>query len=465
MHYKFSPSGSKKWLNCGGSLALIESLKKKGLIPQESTNDASELGTGVHEVGEICLNRYIEYLNSYKSKVVVEPKNYYNAVVNKHVMTSDCIDAVTIYYEYCKHAIDVNGPGYSWVETKNVHPKCKDLGGTSDFVSLCFIDGVLEIVDYKNGTGVVVWAEDNTQGMIYAILTYYSLSDIHRSKIKEVRITICQPRHHLYKDNDGLDSWKISIEELLAWEKDVLFPQIRKIEAGTTELNPSEGACQWCEAWNHCDARERIVDRFKSILEGEEELGDLDLDGDELDDLFTISDSTMVDADTETYIDSQIEGYDRKSWVLDNEKLILNYIKKSKEYAEKELLDGREFPNMKVVQGLKNTSYLIDNVDYVKRCIIDTFGGVYGKREDLTKPEEPISYSDLKVHLKNKGINKEDIDNFIDVITHRPDGDFKLVELSDKRESVRRLKNMVDSIDITELQDTDPDIDFSHWED
>jgi len=85
-HKRFSPSGSKRWLACPGSIPLVESLD----LP-DSTNDASELGTGVHEIGELCL-RDQDLL----------PADFLKTKMNGHVIEQDCIDAIIIYIDYCK---------------------------------------------------------------------------------------------------------------------------------------------------------------------------------------------------------------------------------------------------------------------------------------------------------------------------------------------------------------------------
>ena len=54
-HHRIAASASKRWLNCPGSIELIEQLKKEKKIPQQTTNDAAERGTAVHYIIEQVL--------------------------------------------------------------------------------------------------------------------------------------------------------------------------------------------------------------------------------------------------------------------------------------------------------------------------------------------------------------------------------------------------------------------------
>ena len=481
MHYKFSPSSSKKWIYCEGSLALEASLN----LP-DSTNPSSELGTGVHEVGERSLINYLEFLRNYREPLeefeLKEPNWYLGVKMNGHVMTQECIDAVTIYYEYCRDLIEQNGAVNCWVEKTFVHPDCDELGGTSDFSSLDLITGIFEVVDYKNGTGEAVWAEKNSQAMIYGLLQYWNLPPKIRENIKKFRLTIIQPRHYLYKDNGGIDSWNISLEDLLHWEREILFPAIDRIRADLGPLKASDEACKWCKAWNNCDQRKSNIDHLKSMMEGKEVIV-TPKDLTEIDELFNAH-SDVVEGNTDRYytveekdyskklllmIDSRrkeilefentgvnpdkVDEYCRNEWVVNNEKSILDFIKKSKGYGMEVLLKGNGFAGRKVIQGLKNTSYVTDmDVEDLLRDVHKNFGITY---LEIVKSPEVITVTELKALLKSKKIPKGEIDEYIEGITERLDGDLKMVTLDKKGDSVTNISQMANKIDYTKNVDVE----------
>jgi len=389
-HKRFSPSGSGRWLECTGSIKLIESLD----LPN-STNDASELGTAVHKIGEFCLRDDNEQ----------EAKKYLGEVINDQKITQDCIDAVEIYIEYCRDLMFLVGDSNCLIEGQFTHPDIEDLGGTADFACFDLDNYVIEIVDYKNGTGHAYWAESNTQLMIYALLYYYNLKKFYKkSTVKKIRLTICQPRHRLHQDDDGLDSWDITLDDLLTWEKETLLPSIKQVDAKNAVYMPSDDACRWCDAKNVCPAVNSIVDDFKELM---------------LEDKL---------------VDEEPEQENRIKWVLDNEKLLTQFIKNAKALTMEKCLSGEDYAERKVVQGLCNRSYSIDG-DKVLNMAIAGFD-VTMARHDLMVPTTVLPPAQLEKKLKGFGVSKGDIAAFMKPKTERLEGAKQLVKLSAKGDAV-----------------------------
>src|SRR5690606_26520153 len=125
--------------------------------------------------------------------------------------------------------------------------------GTSD----CIIIGSkqLHIIDYKNGQGVPVPAENNPQMMLYALgaLLHYSLL----YEIKTVHVAIVQP-----KVWDEPSEWSIPVAELLAWGESII-PIAKQAFNGEGEYVIGEH-CGFCRARNTCRAR---VEQLMSIEE------------------------------------------------------------------------------------------------------------------------------------------------------------------------------------------------------
>ena len=98
--------------------------------------------------------------------------------------------------------------------------------GTADAIVLN--GDTLNVVDLKYGMGVQVYAEDNPQGMLYALGAYAEVN--HITEIKNVVITIVQPRL------DHISEWSISVEDLLRWAEWVT----QRAEATQAEDAPRE---------------------------------------------------------------------------------------------------------------------------------------------------------------------------------------------------------------------------------
>lgn len=406
-HHKYSPSASKRWIPCPGSLELIPTLNL-----EDSTNPASELGTGVHEVGEICLKDYVEFTGIWEEPInpnhfdsMHKPSSFLGRKMNGHTMTQDCIDAVTIYVDYCIDLIDECGVENCFIEESFVHPDEKDLGGTSDFSCINWDEKLLEVVDYKNGVGEVVWPEDNSQGMIYALFVLYKYC--MDKPIDTIRITIIQPRHSQYESHEGVCSWDISADDLATWQREVLFPAIENTKSKAPLFKRGDEQCRWCPAWNDCPDKIGMIDKFKEML-GDSEHENL----------------------TE----------ERHTWVLDNESLLNKFIKNVKKLSIEKLLAGEDYAERKVIQGLKNRSYSGES-DYATSNII----GKEFQKADYTKFwEKPslISPASMEKLLKAAGYKKPSIDAFMKTVTERLDGEKNLVLLTHKGEAITNTDKM-----------------------
>src|SRR5699024_5575138 len=129
--------------------------------------------------------------------------------------------------------------------------------GTSD--TIVIKDNVLTVVDLKCGRGVQVSAENNTQGILYALGAYNDLGMIY--DIKEVRIAIVQPRL------DHIDEWVISVEDLLLWGERIKL-RAHKALADDAPRIQSEDACRFCIAKpTSTTYKEKTVKILKSDIE------------------------------------------------------------------------------------------------------------------------------------------------------------------------------------------------------
>ena len=103
----------------------------------------------------------------------------------------------------------------------------------------------MHVIDLKYGKGVPIDADNNSQGMLYALGVLSEYSFIY--DIDTVVIHIYQPRIKNYS------SWSITTTGLLKWAE---WAKQRAEEAITDNAprTPSEKACQWCKAKATCKA-------------------------------------------------------------------------------------------------------------------------------------------------------------------------------------------------------------------
>ena len=118
--------------------------------------------------------------------------------------------------------------------------------GTCD---CCIISGdTLTIVDYKHGKGVPVAAKGNPQMRLYALGALNRYAPIFGSTIKNVRMSIMQPRLDPEPSTDT-----ITVEELLAWGESIK-PIANKAFSGFGEFVPGDH-CRFCRGKAQCRAR------------------------------------------------------------------------------------------------------------------------------------------------------------------------------------------------------------------
>jgi hypothetical protein len=199
-HARLSPSGSKKWLSCPGSITLEAAFPN---VSSEYTDD----GTAMHTIAAICLTEHHQASRHVGNKVPVHAPGQLTRVVT---FTSAMADMVQGYVDTIRflgignimlieHRVDfsefIGVPGQF---------------GTADAIILQPIDGQpdlfeLIVIDLKTGW-IKVDPEHNTQAMLYALGAIREFEMSH--KITQVRIGIYQPQH------GGLREWTLQVGEL-----------------------------------------------------------------------------------------------------------------------------------------------------------------------------------------------------------------------------------------------------------
>ncbi|WHX50528.1 DUF2800 domain-containing protein [Paenibacillus woosongensis] len=232
-HALLSASGAHRWLVCTPSARLEDTLP-------DTESEAAKRGTLAHEIAELKLQKLFSGLTTRK----------YNAVLKKfkaHELyepnMDDHTDAYLDYIQSIVHSFP--SPPFVAIERKVTYDHIAPEGfGTSD----CIIIGAgkLYVIDYKNGQGVPVPAEDNPQMKLYALGAFKAFSLLF--PIEEVHVAIVQP-----KVWDQPSEWSLSAAELLAWGESIK-PIAQQAFAGEGDYVVGEH-CGFCRARNTCRAR------------------------------------------------------------------------------------------------------------------------------------------------------------------------------------------------------------------
>ncbi len=308
-HSKISPSGSSRWLNCPGSVSLIQKLNIK-----DTGSIWAEEGSLAHAIAEKNLilppkerKLYNDAIKGQSGEQAFGMPKWGSFVIN-----DEMIDYVTTYVDYVVSKSE--GHWYLAVEDKLPLFYEPQSNGTSDAVSI--VGDTLNIFDLKYGKGVKVVLIGEYQLPIYAIsaIDKYNWA----ADINTVTMHIVQPRMN------NIVSETMTVEDLeeVRMRINLGAELTEEIDA---PLVPGEKQCMWCPAKNKCTA----------LAEHNLEIAGLDFEN--------LSDPILPEPDELT--DEQIRD------ILDVAPLIENWLKSLRYYVYAKLTHYENFPGYKLVQG------------------------------------------------------------------------------------------------------------------
>lgn len=228
VHSVLGASAADRWMNCTPSAQLTAGME------DETTTFAVE-GTAAHALCEWKVRKALKMragrrpTSDYWTDELEEFTDDYRDFIMDLVgqAKQHCKDPVTLIEQHLDFSCYV-----------------PDGFGTGDF--LLVADKELNVVDFKYGRGVAVYADHNPQMMLYALGALNLFDCLY--DIEQVTMTIFQPRL------SSISSWTITAAELYQWAEDVLKPKAELAAKGEGEF-VSGSWCRFCKARNTCRAR------------------------------------------------------------------------------------------------------------------------------------------------------------------------------------------------------------------
>lgn len=328
-HSLLGASSMSRWSVCAGSY-ILENI---GLAEEGDTSFA-DIGSDAHDIAAECLR---------------DGKELWEFYADARTENVD-LAALSIYVDYINQLRRSASKYSEWIEKKIFISE--DLRGTVDYAISFTNEKMLEIVDYKNGTGVFVDVVDNAQCKYYAWLLIsqrpkgsveYTLANYPDYKI---RLTVVQPN---YFGAAPVRSWDIPLKDLMDWANNVLLPSVYTLKGRTeyTIEDFSNGShCQFCKVMLDCPLIKARYEQFKNLSTGR-----------------TVED--MNSAELDMLYDS-----------VDN---VQTFIKKMKFAVEGRLLTGETFKNAKLVEKRATSRNWREGAD---KALVSAFGtGVFTKPE------------------------------------------------------------------------------------
>lgn len=228
VHSVLGASAADRWMNCTPSAQLTAGME------DETTTFAAE-GTAAHALCEWKVRKALKMragrrpTSDYWTDEMEEFTDDYRDFIMELVgqAKQHCKDPVTLIEQHLDFSCYV-----------------PDGFGTGDF--LLVADKELNVVDFKYGRGVAVYADYNPQMMLYALGALNLFDCLY--DIEQVTMTIFQPRL------SSISTWTITAAELYQWAEDVLKPKAELAAKGEGEF-VSGSWCRFCKARNTCRAR------------------------------------------------------------------------------------------------------------------------------------------------------------------------------------------------------------------
>lgn len=343
-HALLSPSSSSRWLNCTPSARLAENAENESSVYAEE-------GTLFHEICEYCLAQWNagvwepdpfgEELPELKDDHLMHPlfkqemfkhaRNYCDFVMNENYNLEKSDGA-------CKLLLE---------EKVDISEYAPDCFGSVD----CQLVGrdTLEVIDLKYGEGVKVYAERNTQMMLYALGALKG-----KPSIKSIRLVIAQVRLNHF------DVWEISANDLLQWADKVLKPTAKKAFAGKGEQKMGD----WC---GFCPVKAQCRKQYEAVVN--------DFDRYEFPELLT-----------EDEICDLIEKIDKyKGWLESVNKFVYDEALRGHKWKGYKLVAGRSSrvitDEEAIRQDLLTKKYLEDEIFNIKLKGIGDLEKLVGKKQ------------------------------------------------------------------------------------
>lgn len=356
-HALLSPSSSERWINCPPSA-------KENAVGDTGSSYAQE-GTDAHALCEYKVKKAL----GFKVRDPTDDLEYFDEEM------AECTDAYCEFVmEQVQAAKETCADPLVLVEQRLDFTRwVAESFGTADCIVVA--DGVMTVIDFKYGLGVLVEAENNSQMRMYALGALNLFEPLY--DINTVRMIIFQPRR------DNVSTAEVTTEELLQWADEVLIPAATLAATGEGEYSAGKH-CQFC----------RIKATCRKRAEYNLQLAQYD---------FAVPD-TLAD--------------DEICMILDRADTFIGWVSDVKEYALEQAISGKYYPGFKVVEGRSNRRYT--DTDAVAAAVTEAGFDPYEKKL-------------MGVTAMTKLLGAKKFNTLLGSLIEKPKGKPTLVPESDKR--------------------------------
>lgn len=422
-HATLGASGSKRWINCPGSIAAEAAIPASE--KQSSSRPARE-GTAAHSVVEFCLREGInaDEMSGWEVAVPMDDADHPDPIMipphGDDVKLSDAYDvfevdddmqnAVQVALDWTREQLnEMDDPMLQLEQSYDLSWVYPGMFGTAD-ITMNEEFGTIVVADYKHGRGVPVRILEpdafgklrpNTQAMYYAAGAAHDAGWTN----EKVIIAIIQPRCPEVEDVQVLE---IDIKELKHWAE-VELAQAAALTQDDDAMRQAGDWCKWCSAASRCDELRRKT--------------------------FDVAKADFSEVETELPVPTTSEELSRAmAWIP----MIDSWVKSVNGEVQRRLEAGQEVANYKLVRKRSNRKYTpeLSEEELIKELIKKTRGEC--KKADLviTKPKTLTQVEKLGPKAKAA----------VAALTIKPEGGLTVTHVTDKREPVL-LSNAANDFD------------------
>lgn len=364
IHSNLPASSSGRWLHCTPSAMLAAQ------APSE-TSVYAEAGRIAHAIGEWKIRNFFGLRCEWSDIDALRSMELYDRGMEE--ATDEYLEAVqTEFYRFDEKP-------FLSLETRVDYSDVAEGGfGTAD----CILIGgdTITIMDYKNGSGVSVEAENNTQMMLYAYGALRDYAIIYGDTLKIVNMVIVQPH------SGGVKRWSMTTQALRQWANDVVKPAAALAAKGEGQRN----AGPWCDNY-FCPARATCRARAEMLLKAAE----------------------PAPALPPELTDEEVGEVLKKAAGLEK------WLSALKDYAMSKVLDGGTIPGFKVVEGRGSRDWSDDAFKTIQER---------GLPEAMLWERKPVSVAGLE-----KALGKKAFAEVAEGLWEKKPGKPALVPETDKR--------------------------------
>lgn len=414
-HARLSPSAAHRWMNCAGSVALIGDEPNAAGLP-------AMMGTAAHKVIETMIqggeSDAAAYLNSVilvhgpgEQETVIHPAgstptvlaDWYQFIcddimvagvqmfMDEHfrIINDLCFDPVI----YSERYLDM-----TWLDDR--------LGGTADD-TIADPDWI-HLLDYKNGR-VLVEVKGNEQMKNYAVGLLHE-----HPEARGVTVHLVQPNS--YHEDGFIREESYSADELKLFEI-----QMKEAADATAKPNAPRRVGSWC---TYCPGKVRCPE-FEAAAREECQM---DFASDPVE-----GQSIPVSDVGNTFLDDDDDGVAyraalsrRRKWIP----MLAAWIRDVNKAVFAELMNGREVPDAKLVQGKSNRAYVADEIT-TANALIEA-----GLPNDQLWTEPKLKSPAQVEKIRPVGMKPAAIKAIVAGVAHKPPGRITIADADDPREAI-----------------------------